>query len=279
MVEKKENDEELENGERHITDWDLPLSFTKSRHTEIIEGVNAISQTWRMKERVSLDRRWDKNFSFRHMSKTWITSIFPDENCQCCSSFVPKRRSGSSGYCKDSTVCTIGMLDRYVVIVSSLVVLNFCFAADPLSLSPSKALETIGSALQKQYERWQPRARYKQSLDPTVEEVKKLCTSLRRNAKEERVLFHYNGHGVPKPTENGEIWVFNRVRWKKCVFFLFYEFSFQTYTQYIPLSVYDLQTWMGAPSIYVYDCSCAGTIVKSFKSFAEQHKNEFEAVR
>lgn len=83
--------------------------------------------------------------------------------------------------------------------------------SDPLSVSPQKALETIGSNLQKQYERWQPRARYKQSLDPTVEEVKKLCTSLRRNAKEERVLFHYNGHGVPKPTTNGEIWVFNRV--------------------------------------------------------------------
>lgn len=84
--------------------------------------------------------------------------------------------------------------------------------SDPLSVRPQKALETIGSSLQKQYERWQPRARYKQSLDPTVEEVKKLCTSLRRNAKEERVLFHYNGHGVPKPTNNGEIWVFNRVR-------------------------------------------------------------------
>jgi hypothetical protein len=55
--------------------------------------------------------------------------------------------------------------------------------SDPLSLSPQKALETIGASLQKQYERWQPRARYKQSLDPTVEEVKKLCTSLRRNAK------------------------------------------------------------------------------------------------
>lgn len=85
------------------------------------------------------------------------------------------------------------------------------FLADPLSMSPQKALETIGANLQKQYERWQPRARYKQSLDPTVEEVKKLCTSLRRNAKEERVLFHYNGHGVPKPTSNGEVWVFNRV--------------------------------------------------------------------
>jgi regulator-associated protein of mTOR len=78
-------------------------------------------------------------------------------------------------------------------------------------MSPQKALENIGANLQKQYERWQPRARYKQSLDPTVDEVKKLCTSLRRNAKDERVLFHYNGHGVPQPTKNGEIWVFNRV--------------------------------------------------------------------
>lgn len=87
----------------------------------------------------------------------------------------------------------------------------FVFVQDPLSLSPQKALDAIGSNLQKQYERWQPRARYKHSLDPTAEDVKKLCTSLRKNAKEERVLFHYNGHGVPKPTVNGEIWVFNRV--------------------------------------------------------------------
>uniref|UniRef100_A0A336KI03 CSON003958 protein n=1 Tax=Culicoides sonorensis TaxID=179676 RepID=A0A336KI03_CULSO len=130
---------------------------------------------------------------------------------------------------------------------------------DPATLSPQKAIELIGKNLQAQYERWQPKARYKQSLDPTVEAVKKLCTSLRRNAKEERVLFHYNGHGVPRPTTNGEIWVFN-----------------ESYTQYIPLSIYDLQTWMGAPSIYVYDCSNAGTIVNSFNQFAEQHEREME---
>ncbi|KAL3211193.1 hypothetical protein MRX96_000873 [Rhipicephalus microplus] len=76
---------------------------------------------------------------------------------------------------------------------------------------------------------------------------------------EDRVLFHYNGHGVPKPTINGEIWVFNR-----------------TYTQYIPLSMYDLQQWMGAPSIYVYDCSSAGLILESFNKFAIQHEREFE---
>uniref|UniRef100_A0A2K5I9P4 Regulatory-associated protein of mTOR n=1 Tax=Colobus angolensis palliatus TaxID=336983 RepID=A0A2K5I9P4_COLAP len=139
---------------------------------------------------------------------------------------------------------------------------NFLFSiasSDPLSMGPQKALETIGANLQKQYENWQPRARYKQSLDPTVDEVKKLCTSLRRNAKEERVLFHYNGHGVPRPTVNGEVWVFNK-----------------NYTQYIPLSIYDLQTWMGSPSIFVYDCSNAGLIVKSFKQFALQREQELE---
>ncbi|CAB3993060.1 regulatory-associated of mTOR-like [Paramuricea clavata] len=130
---------------------------------------------------------------------------------------------------------------------------------DPSILTPQKALDEIGGRLQKQYERWQPRARYKLSLDPTVDEIKKLCTSLRRNAKEERVLFHYNGHGVPRPTANGEIWVFNK-----------------SYTQYIPLSVYDLQTWMGNPSIFVYDCSSAGTILENFNQFSKQREKEFE---
>ena len=46
------------------------------------------------------------------------------------------------------------------------------------------------------------------------------------------MLFHYNGHGVPKPTSNGELWVFN-----------------SSYTQYIPLSVYDLQVLVDCHSI------------------------------
>ncbi|CAI5985262.1 unnamed protein product [Closterium sp. NIES-64] len=189
---------------------------------------------------------------------------------------------------------------------------------DPFSMQAQKALDTIGKNLQAQYERWQPKARYKArykvqldptveetrykvqldptveevkklcvtcrhnakaervlfhynghgvpkpplphppssmppqarykvQLDPTVEEVKKLCLTCRRNAKAERVLFHYNGHGVPKPTGNGEIWVFNK-----------------TYTQYIPLSVYELDSWLATPSIYVFDCSAAGIIINAF---------------
>ncbi|KAL3149110.1 hypothetical protein ABBQ32_001950 [Trebouxia sp. C0010 RCD-2024] len=130
---------------------------------------------------------------------------------------------------------------------------------DPLSMQPPKALDTIGKNLQAQYERWQPRAKYKMHLDPTMDDVKKLAISSRRAAKNERVLFHYNGHGVPRPTVNGEIWVFNK-----------------SYTQYIPMSIYDLQAWLGAPCIFVFDCSAAGLIVNSFKAFAEQKPQESE---
>jgi regulator-associated protein of mTOR len=128
---------------------------------------------------------------------------------------------------------------------------------DPFAYPQQKALESIGKALQQQYEVWQPRARYKLSLDPSAEETKKLCCSLRRNAKEERVLFHYNGHGVPKPTPGGEIWVFNK-----------------NYTQYIPVSIHDIQTWLGSPSIFVYDCSNAGNIVNAFNRFAKERDSE-----
>ncbi|KAF5293532.1 hypothetical protein FQA39_LY03017 [Lamprigera yunnana] len=203
------------NNEEKITDRDLSLSFVQNRHTEVIEGINCLTQTWRMKERM----------------KTVSVAL---------------------------VLCLNVGVDPPDIVKTQPCARLECWI-DPLSMSPAKALEAIGNNLQKQYERWQPRARYKQTLDPTTDEVKKLCTSLRRNAKEERVLFHYNGHGVPKPTTNGEIWVFNR-----------------NYTQYIPLSVYDLQSWMGAPSIYVYDCSNAGIIVESFKTFAQQHENEYE---
>ena len=126
---------------------------------------------------------------------------------------------------------------------------------DPLS--SNKAVESIGQALQRQYERWQPKARFKLSIEPTFEEVKKLCISLRKQAQDDRVLFHYNGHGVPKPTNNGEIWIFNK-----------------DYTQYIPLSIYDLLLWMGTPSVFVWDCAQAELVVKSYNRFAQQRKDD-----
>lgn len=40
-----------------LEECQLPLSFTKKRHVEKIEGTKTVTQTWRMKERVSLSMR------------------------------------------------------------------------------------------------------------------------------------------------------------------------------------------------------------------------------
>ncbi|CAM9505143.1 unnamed protein product, partial [Hapterophycus canaliculatus] len=53
------------------------------------------------------------------------------------------------------------------------------------------------------------RSPYRRTQDPTTNDVKTLCLQIRKGAKQERALIHYNGHGVPRPTANGEIWVFN----------------------------------------------------------------------
>lgn len=138
-----------------------------------------------------------------------------------------------------------------------------CWIDPTLSTAASsKTMEHIGKKLQEQYETLSIRVRYKVFLDPSVDETRKFCTSLRRNAKDERILFHYNGHGVPLPTHSGEIWVFNK-----------------TYTQYIPVSLYDLQAWLGAPSLYVFDCSHAGNILLNFDRFVEKHEAENAELR
>jgi regulator-associated protein of mTOR len=121
----------------------------------------------------------------------------------------------------------------------------------------------IGKNLQSQYENLSLRTKYKVIVDPTIEELKRYTTTLRRNAHAERILFHYNGHGVPKPTQSGEIWCFNR-----------------SYTQYIPISLFDLQEWVGAPGLWVWDCSAAAGIITGFLDGVTRHKNqEQEAIK
>jgi regulatory associated protein of mTOR len=128
--------------------------------------------------------------------------------------------------------------------------------------SGNKMMEQIGKRLQEQYETLSLRTRYKQYLDPSIDETKRFCISLRRNAKDERILFHYNGHGVPLPTTSGELWVFNK-----------------NYTQYIPIGIYDLQAWLAGPSLFVYDVSHAGNILHNFDIFIAKHKKENEESR
>jgi len=107
-----------------------------------------------------------------------------------------------------------------------------------------KGLEFIGHALQQQYEKWQSKAKYKQCLDPTSDELRRVCINLRKGSRSDRLLLHYNGHGVPKPTKNGELWVFGKY-----------------YTHYTPVAICELRGWLGDPAIYVLDCSGAGVLI------------------
>lgn len=128
---------------------------------------------------------------------------------------------------------------------------------DPSTMSSHKALEVIGTNLQNQFESLSPKIPYKPILDPSYEDLRRFCTSLRKQAKDDAILFYYNGHGVPKPTASGELWCFNR-----------------NYTQYIPVSLAEVQLWVGTPCVYVWDCSAAGNLLLNFNLFAQKRDKD-----
>jgi regulatory associated protein of mTOR len=128
---------------------------------------------------------------------------------------------------------------------------------DPHTMPSHKALEAIGTNLQHQFEGLSPKISYKPILDPSYEDLRRFCVQLRKQAKEDTAMFYYNGHGVPRPTASGELWCFNR-----------------NYTQYIPVSLQEVQSWLGSPCIYIWDCSAAGHLLQNFKSFAEKRDAE-----
>ena len=112
--------------------------------------------------------------------------------------------------------------------------------------------DTVAELLEQQYRMWQPgrsTVKYRKCLDPTLPDLREVCIRLRRDAKRDRLLWHYNGHGVPRPTESGEIWIFDK-----------------GHAEYIPCSVVDIKEWLGSPSMVVLDCSNAGVLIPHFCS-------------
>lgn len=128
---------------------------------------------------------------------------------------------------------------------------------DPHTMPSHKALEAIGSNLHHQFEGLSGKVIYKPILDPSLEDLRRFCQTSRKQAKDEAVLFYYNGHGVPKPTASGELWCFNR-----------------DYTQYIPVSLQEVQSWLGSPGVYIWDCSAAGHLLINFNTFAQRRDQD-----
>src|SRR3990167_2054019 len=140
----------------------------------------------------------------------------------------------------------------------------------PNHRQPNRGTETVAELLKDQYLLWCPKtSKSSKSFtirsinDPSVDKIKTFCQQLRTySSNNKRVILHYNGHGVPTPTENCEIWVFNR-----------------EITQYIPLSLFDLQSWIQTPTLLIFDCSRGGLIIQWLETFTEQTKNEHQRAK
>ncbi|KAJ2726073.1 Target of rapamycin complex 1 subunit kog1 [Coemansia sp. Benny D115] len=125
-----------------------------------------------------------------------------------------------------------------------------------------RPITLIGDNLVKQFESVHRQSRFKPLMDCNMEDLQKYCLQARRAAKEDRLLFYYNGHGVPRPTPSGDIWVFNR-----------------QFTQYLPVNAGEMMGWIGTPCVYVWDCSHAMNIVKTFESNAKKREVEIARIR
>ena len=55
---------------------------------------------------------------------------------------------------------------------------------------------------------------------------------------------------------------------KRLPWFFWPKLMLQSYTQYIPLQISDLDSWLKTPSIYVFDCSASGMIINAFNEVA-----------
>jgi regulatory associated protein of mTOR len=111
----------------------------------------------------------------------------------------------------------------------------------------TQAGEVIAERLEQQYSQWQRNLKFRHAIDPTFDQMRSLCERLRRDAKNDRLLLHFNGHGVPRPTDVGELWVVDKNK-----------------TEYIPIAMEEIKQWLGSPSLIILDCSNAATLIPYF---------------
>lgn len=180
---------------------------------------------------------------------------------------------------------------------------SFFFIADPFSMfPPRRALEAIGQNLSIQYERWLPRV-IASFLAPFVLALLSLlplhlCSmdfirlDMRWNWILPRMMWGSSACLVGKMQRLREFcfiitgtvclnlhpmvksgytirWVLLCFLSTVSMFFLsvishLFILCVQNFTQYIPLPVSELDSWLKTPAIYVFDCSAARLIVNAF---------------
>ena len=123
--------------------------------------------------------------------------------------------------------------------------------------SPNGVPDMVIKELGDQYAQLRGKVSYAKCIDPTIDNVRNSLLSARRAAGAERVLVHYNGHGVPAPSKNGEIWAFS-----------------VDYKQYVPIPFTDIHSFVTLPAMWVFECSRAGLAVDHYAAVYEHVRRE-----
>ncbi|KAJ2611533.1 Target of rapamycin complex 1 subunit kog1 [Coemansia sp. RSA 1365] len=111
---------------------------------------------------------------------------------------------------------------------------------------------------------------YKPLMDRSLARLKEYCIHYRNTVDDERIMFYYNGHGMPLPTPEGSFWVRQR------------QYNPHLYNggaRCVSLSAETLSQWIGSPCVYVWDCAHAMKIVNAFEKQADVRNIEMVTIR
>ncbi|CCW70879.1 unnamed protein product [Phytomonas sp. Hart1] len=85
-------------------------------------------------------------------------------------------------------------------------------------------------------------------VEANIEVASMMLGKARNLTRDGRVLVHYNGHGMPRATDLGEVWVFD-----------------SDHTHYVPFNITDISDLIGTPTLYIFDCNAAGAILRHWQ--------------
>ncbi|KAJ1832635.1 Target of rapamycin complex 1 subunit kog1 [Coemansia sp. RSA 2711] len=129
---------------------------------------------------------------------------------------------------------------------------------------------TVANSLMGQFQQLSGKLEIKPLVDCDIARLQRNCQQFRARAPDERVIFYYNGHGVPEPTADGSLWVFQRPPTGN---------GFMRNSNFTPVSAATLAGWIGAPCIYIWDCSNAMCIVRASERNASSRAREVARIR
>jgi hypothetical protein len=112
--------------------------------------------------------------------------------------------------------------------------------------SRSGGSDSIAELLERQYRNvLREDVNVMRVVEASLDVSRNALVKSRRMARDGRVLIHYNGHGMPRATELGEVWMFDKER-----------------THYVPLNITEMAELADTPALYVFDCNSAGSLLQ-----------------